>query len=90
MTDQPFKTKTAVPTIHLNGTSKDELLNLYRNAHRALTDAQRAMAAATPHGRDYYVQSPAAYSVARHQHETRMRNLGEMIAEIETIAIAIQ
>jgi hypothetical protein len=79
----------AIPTIHLNGTSKDALLEGYCNAIDALHEAGRNVAAAYPNLRDYYVQGPDAGRIAVEQHEARMTKLREVIRELETIAEAI-
>ena len=46
---------TQYPTVHLNGTSKDTLLNAYTAANSALLNALEALEACAPNGRDYYV-----------------------------------
>jgi len=81
--------KLAIPTIHLNGTSREALVEGYAEAIHALHEAGRKVAAAYPNGRDYYVQEPGAFGVAQRQHETRMNKLREIIKELETIAEAI-
>ena len=44
-----------VPTIHLNGTSHDELLRQILDAKEAIRKAVEALANAAPNMRDYYV-----------------------------------
>jgi hypothetical protein len=78
-----------VPTIHMNGTSKESLLEGICEAVNKLHDAGRALAAACPNGRDYYTQGPGAISVALDQHEARMKKLREIIGELEQIAEAL-
>lgn len=48
------KTKVIAPLVHLNGTSKQELIEQRANAIDALTEAGRQLAFAGPNGRDYY------------------------------------
>jgi hypothetical protein len=80
-------TKTLTfPTVHLNGTSKESLLEGYCEAINALHEAGRKLAAAYPNGRDYYVQGPSATSAAMKEHEARMNKLREIITELEAIA----
>lgn len=79
----------AVPTIHMNGTSKNALLEQYCDAITALHDAGRKLAAAAPNGRDYYVQGGDAIRRAMDQHDARMRKLREIINELEKIAEAL-
>lgn len=78
-----------IPTIHLNGTSKDALLTAYCDAIDAVHEAGRKLAQAYPNGRDYYVQDGNATSEAMAQHESRMKKLREVAAELEEIANAI-
>lgn len=65
------------PTIHLNGTSKDHLLEAWEKAHAALTEAIKAMAEASPNARDYYPQGPGAFQQAIEQHMTHSTKLRE-------------
>jgi hypothetical protein len=75
-----------VPTIHLNGTSRESLLQGYCNAVHALQQAVTAVALACPHGRDYYPQGDGAIHMAMREHEARITKLLEVIKELETIA----
>jgi hypothetical protein len=81
--------KLAIPTVHLNGTSRDTLVEALCEAQAALDQAGRKLAAAAPNGRDFYPQGPGAINVAMDQHEARMRKLREIVLEIEQIAEAI-
>jgi hypothetical protein len=88
-----YRGPVIVPTVHLNGTSKDELLKQLadvmeglRDANSALRDAEIAMAQATPHDRDYYVQGPRHGHEARHQNSERRRRLIEMKEELGDMA----
>jgi len=78
-----------VPTVHLNGTSKQELLDQVCNAIGALRDAGIALAKACPNARDYYVQVGNPINQAQEQHFDRMKKLGSIVLELETIADAI-
>jgi len=77
------------PTIHLNGTSAEELLEQYRKVLEALREAHRAMAEAAPHGRDYYVQGTGAPSRAIHQHVDRLKAITELIEDYERLAESV-
>ena len=79
-----------VPTVHLNGTSKAELLQQVLDAMKALSTASGALARMSPHGRDYYVQGDGAYARARDAHQRRRSKVEAVIAELETLAAAIQ
>jgi hypothetical protein len=74
------------PTVHLNGTSKERLLEDYCDAIDALHNAGKALAKTCPNGRDYYPQGNGAINTAMNEHEERMRKLRVVIRELETIA----
>lgn len=78
-----------VPMIHRNGTSKDELKIGLMNVSNALHDAERLLRAATPHGRDYYLQGNEALKKAILEHEFRLSRIGSIQAEIDTMMLAI-
>lgn len=79
-----------VPTIHLNGTTKEQLLEQIENAWAAVNAAIDALKQMAPHGRDYYPQGPDAITRARDQHLARMRKLQDVCDDLETLAQAIQ
>jgi hypothetical protein len=60
------------PTIHLNGSSKERLLEQLQAARAAGTDFVQCLEAMTPHDRDYYPQGPDAGKQARDQHHDRL------------------
>jgi len=53
-------TRCPTPTIHLNGTNREDLLEQRLAVARACSNLREALAKATPHGRDYYLQGPDA------------------------------
>lgn len=75
-----------VPAVHLNGTSRDGLLEGYMEAIDALRLAMKALQAAAPHERDYYVQAGDTFCMAQNQHFTRLARLRETLDELNTIA----
>jgi hypothetical protein len=77
------------PTIHLNGTSRKELLSQFCEAHSAIGRAIDAMHKATPHGRDYYPQGDGAIDRARTDHASRIAKLAEVQAEILAIGESV-
>jgi hypothetical protein len=81
--------RLSVPTVHLNGTSRGELIEQLRNALTAVHDAERALELACPHGRDYYVQPGDAIGEAMRQHAARLGKLSDVERELEQIAEAI-
>lgn len=80
-----------VPTVHLNGSSRDDLVGQCREVYRAITQAMEALNQAAPHARDYYVQDdPEAFEKARRQHEARAQKLIEVMDEYAILAYEIQ
>ncbi len=78
-----------IPTVHRNGTSKDELVRQNREARRALYAAREKLAQAAPNGRDYYTQGSTALQAAMNEHTARERKLSEVIDELDAIAEAL-
>lgn len=78
-----------VPTIHLNGTRKDDLIEALHNAILAVNTAIERVAETAPNGRDYYPQGPAAITAAQNEHVARLRRLGDVGTELEELAAAI-
>jgi hypothetical protein len=78
-----------IPTIHLSGTSADELFRQVAEAGGALRRALDAMTAAEPHGRDYYPQGPAALPAALREHRNRIELVRAILAEYQQLAEAI-
>jgi len=78
-----------VPSIHLNGTSREDLVKQLLDANLALIKAIEAVRHAAPHGRDYYPQGPEAITKAMAEHKSRLRRLGEVRTELNQIAEAI-
>lgn len=73
------------PTVHLNGTSHDELISLYRDALDAVNDAIQAVQKAAPHARDYYVQTSNAALQATREHLDRLAKLEHVRHELNVI-----
>jgi len=77
------------PLVHLNGTSRDELIEQACNVIDALHDAGAALAKAAPNARDYYLGGPELLAQAQAQHDARMGALKALIADMEAQAQAI-
>lgn len=84
-----INTKLAVPSIHLNGTSCDELIEQYLDAINAGNEFAQVLNAASPNGRDYYVQGNEALKIAQNQWACRQSKLQEIINELKEIVQAI-
>lgn len=78
-----------IPVVHLNGTSKESLLNGYLEVHRALISSLDKLSDAAPNGRDYYLSGTGAFEKAREQHDNRVKKLVLVKDEIEYIINSI-
>ena len=74
-----------LPTIHLNGTSKCDILERIREARCAINAASHALRRATPHPRDYYPQGDGAFNEAKTQHFARMKALDDVSEELSFV-----
>lgn len=79
----------STPTVHLNGTSREELQNQLQEAIWATENAIRKLANAAPNGRDYYPQGQNAWSRANDEHVARLGKLQSVVDDLEQIALAI-
>jgi len=77
------------PTIHLNGTSRTEMLGSYQDACSAISTAMRRVNATCPNGRDYYPQGNDVLARAIEQHVDRVVRLQSVLAELQEIAETI-
>lgn len=73
------------PTVHLNGTSRDELVAQFERASNALALALQALMDAAPNARDYYVQNGDAFTKARTEHYARVERVQQVKDEIEQL-----
>ena len=71
------------PTIHTNGSSKDDLIAALEKANLALHDACNALGEAAPNARDYYPQGPDAYGKARDAHQADLTALHNVMHHIQ-------
>ena len=72
-----------IPTIHLNGTSRETLLEQVCDAANAIRDAQRVLQEAAPNGRDYYPLGPDAIGMAIAEHDQRQLKLQSVLEELQ-------
>ena len=77
---------SSIPTIHLNGTSKDALLDGYIDAREAIRAAIDKLCETAPNGRDYYPQGDGAFEKARDEHIARLKRLHDVATELGEIA----
>ena len=73
------------PTLHLNGTSKGDLLEGWLKISHALNDAITALCQEGPNGRDYYLAGPMGLHTAQREHEARIAKVKEVKAEVDQI-----
>ena len=76
----------SLPTVHLNGSSQESLLDGYVAAIEALRVAAQALQATSPHDRDYYTQGPDALPKAVKEHSARLHRIAVTIHELNAIA----
>lgn len=79
-----------LPTIHMNGTSAEELRKGYLEAWRAINAAREEMGKIEFNARDYYPQGHEAWKQARAEHEARLRKLTDTADELMDILEVIQ
>jgi hypothetical protein len=77
------------PSLHLNGTTRDVLLDQTVDAIGALRTAIEAVMRIAPHARDYYPQGPDAFTKARAEHQQRLACLVTLKEQYETFTDAI-
>lgn len=78
-----------LPTIHLNGTSKEALMTALTDASFALDAAYEVAKLSAPNGRDYYPQGPAALDAATKEHMARLNAIDAVKKQFDELASAI-
>ena len=77
------------PTVNINGTDRDSLTALYRDAADKLGEALTALCLARPHGRDYQTMPAGSYEGARKVHEFRIADVRHAQKEMMRLAIHV-
>lgn len=77
-----------LPVVHLNGTSREALVEQRTDVARKLREALEAMCQACPNGRDYY-PDPGRLQKAQVQHERRVGIVRGLLEEVMAEAEAI-
>lgn len=77
------------PMVHLNGTSKEHLLEVRDNAWHALAKAYDAVKSIAPNGRDYYPYGAGEFERATESHMSRLGRIQEVIDELAAELVAI-
>jgi len=78
-----------MPAVHLNGTSRGELVRGYEEALRVVASATDALCSTAPNGRDYYVYGLDALAVAQREHAARVVRLVSVADELEMLWTAL-
>ena len=78
------------PTVHINGTSRDDLENQQIAVVHAADKLLTALSNASPHARDYYVQDDMAAVEAAREHRVRIEAVVKIYNDAMDILVAIQ
>ncbi|HSW45457.1 MAG TPA: hypothetical protein VLM89_07795, partial [Phycisphaerae bacterium] len=81
MTTRTNTNELILPVVHMNGTSKKELLEQREAVYRALRNVEKALCQMAPNGRDYYVV-PGSILQAQAQHERRLAAIAGLMDEM--------
>lgn len=71
-----------LPTIHINGTSTETLIEGYEVAGQAIQRAIECLQDAAPNARDYYPAGDEAYALAIREHAARVEKLRAVYADL--------
>jgi hypothetical protein len=75
--------KPVLPIVHLNGTSREALIEQRLEVVHKLREVLDAMYEAAPHIRDYYVGEPGLWGKALAQHQHRLALILGLRLELE-------
>lgn len=78
-----------VPTVHMNGDTRQELERINRAAYDAACRLIDALCESAPNGRNMYPQGPEAMGKAVAQHRGRLARAEGIKAELEEICHAL-
>ena len=78
-----MSTALILPSVHLNGTSREMLLDGYTDAYRKLIEFREAFNSIEHNARDYYVQGPDAYSQARNLRDAQFQHIVDLMSYLE-------
>lgn len=77
------------PTVHLNGSGRQALLDGFERAYAAIGEAMTAVRETHPNARDYYVQGPDAFPAAVREFQSRMDRLKAVREELLALFQAV-
>ncbi len=75
---------TTFPTIHLNGTSREALLEGCIDCVNAVRHAVEVVQRNRPNIRDYYMRE-GAFDAAATEHDARLKKMEDVLAELREI-----
>jgi hypothetical protein len=75
---------TTFPTVHLNGTSREALLEGYIDCVNAVRHAIEVVQRNRPNARDYYMHE-GAFDAAATEHDCRLKKMEDVLAELREI-----
>lgn len=78
-----------VPSVHMNGDTREELERINRAAYDATSKLIDALMAAAPNGRNMYPQGAEAMGKASAQHYSRVHRAEGIKAELEEIVLSL-
>lgn len=81
--------KVTPPTVHVNGSCPIALRDEYMTASMAISNAIVQLANATLNSRDYYLQPPGAYYIARAERDTAFDHLRQALAYVDAMLSGI-
>ena len=87
-TDTTEEQGSTLPILHMNGTSRDALLEQRCDVGAAIRAALEALTDMWPNARDYYPE-PGRYERARAEHQRRYDMLDTLYRELQAEAEAI-
>lgn len=83
------KVEVVAPIIHMNGSSKDRLIEALSNAYDKFSEAYDALRQCAPNGRDYYLED-GRFDKARDQHIRRLGAVAGVMESLDAEMTAIQ
>lgn len=81
---EPSAART-LPLVHLNGTSRGELLESYIDSSNAVRHALEIVRRNAPNARDYYPLGTGKAEAAMREHEERCAKLSAVLEELTAI-----
>ena len=78
-----------LPCVHLNGSSRNSLVEQQCAVADVLRNALNEMANAAPNQRDYYPLGDIAFATAKAEHIDRARRVQDVLNEVEELAESI-